>query len=83
MSKFEKTLNHNTLNSAYALKQLNPDKGLKFGSCNRTACQAIGANYYNHTMHAYYCEECAILLNKVNHIMAMKYGHEMCTLVEE
>lgn len=84
MSKFKKLLNRTILNPAYAPNPLKSDKGLKFGSCNRTACQAPGANYYNHTMHAYYCKECALLLNKINHTMAMDlYGHEMCMPVEE
>lgn len=41
------------------------DKGLKDGSCNRTACQKPikGASYYNKSTQAYYCKECADSIN--------------------
>lgn len=35
------------------------DKGKKGGSCNRTACQRPGADYYNKYMDAFYCLHCA------------------------
>lgn len=44
-------------------QELKPDKGLFKGSCNRTACQAAGAQFYNHGTYKYYCADCAILLN--------------------
>ena len=34
------------------------DKGQENGSCNRTACQAPGARWYNHGSHAWYCGRC-------------------------
>ena len=40
-----------------------PDKGLKNGSCNRTACQKPGANYFNKSTRCYYCAECAERIN--------------------
>lgn len=36
-----------------------PDKGKIGGSCNRTACQAPGATWFNTSTRAYYCEPCA------------------------
>lgn len=33
------------------LVTLNPDKGMRGGSCNREACQAPGATYYNFGTH--------------------------------
>lgn len=43
---------------------LKEDKGLKNGSCNRTACQVPGANHYNQYTHAYYCKSCAMKINR-------------------
>jgi hypothetical protein len=40
-----------------------PDKGLKGGSCNVTACQEPGANYYNKSTQKYYCKYCADRIN--------------------
>lgn len=40
-----------------------PDKGLKNGSCNRTACQRPNAIYFNKSTRAYYCEDCAREIN--------------------
>lgn len=60
---------------------LKPDKGLKGGSCNRTACQAPGAVYFNHSTEKYYCRRCAEDLNIANRWDAMKmYGHDLCIL---
>lgn len=41
-----------------------PDKGERLGSCNRQACQAPGAYWYNRTMRKWYCTSCARLLNQ-------------------
>jgi hypothetical protein len=38
-------------------------KGLKYGRCNVTACQRPGAQYYNKSTRAYYCEDCAREIN--------------------
>lgn len=43
---------------------LKADKGLRNGSCNRTACQVSGATYLNSGTHAYYCRACARLINR-------------------
>ena len=42
-----------------------PDKGLKNGSCNVTACQKpiANASYFNKSTKAYYCAECAEGIN--------------------
>lgn len=39
-----------------------PDKGCEGGSCNRTACQAPNAIWYNHGSLSWYCEACANLI---------------------
>ncbi len=38
-------------------------KGKFNGNCNRTACQAPGATWYNIATQAYYCGPCASLIN--------------------
>lgn len=43
-----------------------PDKGQKGGSCNRRACQAPGAMWFNHYTDKYYCQDCARLINRAN-----------------
>lgn len=58
------------------------DKGLFGGSCNRSACQRPGAEWYNHGTRKYYCEPCAYWLNNdpVNRREAARlYGHSLCT----
>lgn len=44
-------------------QSLKPDKGLKGGSCNRTACQGPDAYYFNKSTRAYYCKTCADAIN--------------------
>lgn len=39
-------------------------KGVKGGNCNRTACQAPGAFAWSMNNHAYYCDDCARMLNR-------------------
>lgn len=34
------------------------DKGIEGGSCNRSACQAPGAIWFNHGSYALYCTAC-------------------------
>jgi len=41
-----------------------PDKGHFNGSCNRRACQAPGATFWNPSTRAHYCRSCA---GKINH----------------
>jgi hypothetical protein len=40
-----------------------PDKGKKNGSCNVTACQQPGAEYFNKSTKKYYCAACAREIN--------------------
>jgi hypothetical protein len=55
-------------------------KGLFNGNCNRTACQKPEATWYNHSTQAYYCAECANLINFHNRLDAMRlFGHDLCT----
>jgi len=46
------------------MSALKSDKGVEGGSCNRTACQAPGATWWNPHTYAYYCGTCAALLNR-------------------
>jgi len=58
-------------------------KGEKGKLCNRTACQAPGAYWYNHSTQAFYCGTCADLINqdKFNRADAERlYGHPLLTL---
>jgi hypothetical protein len=60
--------------------QAKSDKGFFKGSCNRTACQAPGATWYNHSTRVYYCPACARLINSVNVSDALRlFGHALCT----
>lgn len=45
--------------------QLLANKGKLGGSCNRSACLAPNARWYNRYTEAHYCEKCANLLNQV------------------
>lgn len=57
------------------------EKGTFNGKCNRTACQKPGAIYFNHSTRAYYCEECAEMINDMNRQDAYRlFGHDLCTL---
>ena len=44
-------------------KPENADKGQRGGSCNRRACQAPGALWYNRSTEKFYCRACARLIN--------------------
>jgi hypothetical protein len=39
-------------------------KGVKGGNCNRTACQAPDAHAWSMNNQAYYCDDCARMLNR-------------------
>lgn len=57
-SKFKKSIGPNVKTPI-----LKPDKGLKGGHCNVTACQEPGAYYYNKSTRKYYCKYCADRIN--------------------
>lgn len=66
-------------------KPYKPDKGLVGGACNRQACQAPGAIFYNHGTDKYYCGDCAITLNtdRFNAQDSQRlYGHDLVQLDE-
>jgi hypothetical protein len=66
----------------YDEPKLKADKGEMNGSCNRTACQKPGADWFNHSTRKYYCANCAYDLNtdRFNHQDAWQmYGHDLCT----
>lgn len=59
-----------------------PDKGKMNGSCNRFACQAPGATWYNHSTQKHYCESCALDLNSYHpkdDAFLASLGHPLCT----
>lgn len=59
-------------------------KGAKGGNCNREACQAPGAVWFNHSTLKHYCARCARDLNRSNYQDAQRlWGHELCTIDEE
>ena len=48
---------------------MNKVKGRKNGLCNRSACQSpTNVVWYNTGSYAYYCEECAKLINDRNNM---------------
>lgn len=58
------------------------DKGAYNGACNRSACLAPGAQWFNHSTRKYYCADCAYDLNtdRFNRKDAWElFGHELCT----
>lgn len=62
------------------------DKGHEGGSCNREACQAPGAIFYNHGSLSFYCSACAQMLSNdsFNRKEAQQlYGHALCTIPVE
>lgn len=65
-------------------KGLLEGKGEKGQRCNRTACQAPGAYWFNHSTRAYYCGTCADLINGDNQNFRDSYieqlGHPLLTL---
>jgi hypothetical protein len=60
-------------------------KGEKGQRCNRTACQAPGAYWYNHSTRAYYCGTCAELINAecAQDSYTQGLGHSLLTLDPE
>lgn len=64
-----------------------PDKGLRNGSCNRFACQAPGATWFNHSTLKFYCKHCAIEINRANPPNSDSFmsslNHDLCTPTEE
>lgn len=47
-----------------AKAKTNVQKGKRGGDCNRTQCQRPNAWWYNKTMQAYYCGDCAGAINE-------------------
>lgn len=65
---------------------IQPDKGIKGGSCNVTACQAPNsAMYYNKSTRKYYCKACADAINRANMFDCYQlYGtYHLCQLDED
>ena len=56
--------------------------GAHGGLCNRTACRAPGATWYNKSTRKHYCDECAHILNTVNDADARRLGvYPLCVQV--
>jgi hypothetical protein len=63
-----------------------PGKGIKGQRCNRTACQAEGAYWYNHSTDKHYCGTCADIINAANgpnDEYVRNLGHDLLTLEPE
>lgn len=68
----------------------NVQKGKRGGDCNRTACQRPHAWWYNKTMQAFYCADCAGMINEAcltrDHVTTfenMIYVHPPVAMLEE
>ncbi len=48
--------------------------------CHRTACNNLNAQWFNHSTQMYYCQECAVKINRLNPEAKEMYGHDLCTL---
>lgn len=59
-------------------------KGEKGQRCNRTACQAPGAYWFNHSTRKYYCGTCADIINddstKFRDTYLESLGHPLLTI---
>lgn len=55
------------------------DKGKRLGSCNVTACQRLGAYWYNKVINAWYCTSCAREIN----YRPLEDGTYLCSLDEK
>jgi hypothetical protein len=56
-----------------------PEIGTLHGLCNRTACRAPDATWFNKSTRKHYCEECAHVLNLANFDEARElYGNFLC-----
>lgn len=62
-----------------------PGKGVKGERCNRSACQAEGAYWYNHSTQKHYCGTCADIINGANSrdSYVIDLGHPLLTLEPE
>ena len=59
--------------------------GNKGGLCQRSACRAPGADWFNHSTRAYYCATCAREINLFDEQTGdgeRLYGHSLCTKEE-
>lgn len=60
---------------AIADEALLADKGKRGGLCNRSACLAPGAMWFNTSTRAYYCRGCA---HSINRFAIDDCGHPIC-----
>lgn len=56
-------------------------KGQYLGACNRSACLAPGAAWYNRGSYAFYCAACARMLNHANRHDEFCKEAQLCRLV--
>lgn len=60
------------------------DKGKENGSCNRQACQAPNAIYFNQSTERYYCRDCARDINRANRAESIRlYGNDKLCILKE
>lgn len=57
-------------------------KGRYMQLCNRTQCLAPNADWYNRGSYAFYCEDCAHMLNHANRHDEFCKGEPLCRLIE-
>jgi hypothetical protein len=54
-------------------------KGDHGDECNRTACHNIPATFFNFSTTRYYCDFCALLINRANEADSKRlFGHALC-----
>lgn len=58
-------------------------KGKRNGNCNRTACQAPGAFWWNRGSHSWYCTDCALMLSRANNHDEFCKDEPLCKLDAE
>lgn len=63
---------------------LEEKKGKLHGTCNMSSCLSPDdVEWYNHGSLAYYCGDCARVLNYANFDSFDIFGHDLCTHYEE
>lgn len=68
----------NPASSPPETQSIDSGKGKLGGRCNRQACLAPGATWWNVVTRAFYCRPCAAMINRLNRDYQAEHGHPIC-----